>query len=162
MAADRERSVKGPFFKAAKLVLHPFYRMVRGLTIGTRTMVLKEDNQVLLVRHTYAPGWLLPGGGVDRGETVFQAAMREVREEAGIIAEEAPRLHGIYLNDRQFKGDHVVCFVLRNFREEGFKPGLEIAEARFFPAADLPSDTTGGTRRRILEVLEGLPPSREW
>ena len=155
--------LKRLFFKTAQtLVMRPLYRQTRGLTIGTRTLVLRPSNEVLLVRHTYAPGWLLPGGGVERGETIYQAAMREVREEAAITAEEDPALHGMFLNDRQFPGDHVACFVLRKFSEGVFRPGLEIAEARFFAVQSLPADTTGGSRRRIAEVLDGLVPPRDW
>ena len=155
--------LKRLFYSAAKPVLHPFYRLVRGMTLGTRTLVLKADDaQVMLVRHGYAAGWLLPGGGVERGESLAEAAIREVREEAGIIAEEEPKLHGIFLNDRQFRGDHVACFVLRRFSEGPFSTGFEIAEARFFPVSDLPEGTTGGTRRRIAEVLEGKTAGRDW
>lgn len=150
------------FRTAHTLVMRPLYRQMRGMTLGTRTVVLRPSNEVLLVRHTYAPGWLLPGGGVERGETVFAAALREVREEAAIAAEEEPQLHGVFLNDRQFPGDHVCCFVLRRFSEGAFARGLEIAEARFFAPDQLPAGTTEGTRRRLAEVLEGVPPGREW
>lgn len=150
-------------FKAMqRLVLQPLHRQRRGLTLGTRTMVIDGDARVLLVRHTYAPGWLLPGGGVERGETLAQACVRELREEAGIIADGAPLLFGIYLNDAQFPGDHVACFVVRNFRQEPFTPNLEIAEARFFPSGTLPDGTSAGTRRRIAEVFGGTEPSPEW
>jgi ADP-ribose pyrophosphatase YjhB (NUDIX family) len=144
-------------------VLHPVYRQLRGMTLGTRTLVLKDAGaQVMLVRHGYVAGWMLPGGGVERGEALAEAAVRELREEAGIVAEEEPMLHGVFLNDRQFRGDHVACFVLRRFSERPVRAGFEIAEARFFPSAALPEATTGGTRRRIAEVLEGLPSSRAW
>lgn len=155
--------LKHQLFRAAKPLLHAFYRQTRGMTLGTRSLVLKaEPAQVLLVRHGYAPGWLLPGGGVERGETLVQSAIREVREEAAIIAEEDPVLHGLHLNDMQFPGDHVASFVLRRFRAEAFVATLEIAEARFFPVADLPAGTTPGTRRRIAEVTEGKPAAAVW
>ena len=150
-------------FKTAQaLVLQPFYRQVRGLTIGTRTLVLRGENEVLLVRHTYAPGWLLPGGGVERRETIYQAAVREVQEEAAIIAAEEPLLHGVFLNDKNFPGDHVACFVLRKFTANSFTRNLEIAEAKFFTLGSLPADTTGGTRRRIGEVVHGMALTRHW
>ncbi|MCA3559860.1 MAG: NUDIX domain-containing protein [Aestuariivirga sp.] len=150
-------------FRALKPVLRAVYRQTRGMTLGTRVVVLKEQaGEVLLVRHGYAPGWLLPGGGVERGEALAQSAVREVREEAGIVAEEEPVLHGIFLNDAQFKGDHVACYVLRRFRAEGFTPNGEIAEARFFPLTALPDGTTPGTRRRLCEVLEGAPVPAIW
>ncbi|MCX7348566.1 MAG: NUDIX domain-containing protein [Alphaproteobacteria bacterium] len=156
-------TVKRVLFRAVKPLLHAAYRQTRGMTLGTRVLVLKgEPPEVLLVRHGYAPGWLLPGGGVERGETLVDSAIREVLEEAGIVAEEAPVLHGFYLNDAQFVGDHVACYVLRRFREAGFTPNAEIAEARFFPAAALPETTTPGTRRRIDEVLGGVVPAKVW
>lgn len=155
--------IKRALYKtAATLVLHPWYRQVRGMTLGTRTAVLDANGQVLLVRHSYAPGWLLPGGGVERGETIFESAKRELREEAAIEALEEPVLFGFHLNDRRFKGDHVASLVVRRFRQHAFTPNAEIAEARFFAIASLPSETTSGTRRRIAEILNGTPPSAHW
>lgn len=155
--------IKRVLFKAAqKLVLQPLYRQTRGMTLGTRTAVIDGSASVLLVRHTYAPGWLLPGGGVERGETIVEAALRELREEAGVKALEAPVLHGIYLNDQQFPGDHVACFVLRRFRQEPFTANAEIAEARFFDVDDLPDSTTPGTRRRLAEITQGRAPDARW
>ena len=84
---------------AQKLVVQPYFRQVRGLTLGTRTAVIDAQSRVLLVRHTYAPGWMLPGGGVERGETLADAALRELREEAAVIAEEEPRLFGMYFRE---------------------------------------------------------------
>ena len=57
-----------------------------------------DANRVLLVRHTYVPGYFLPGGGVDGGETMEAAMRRELIEEANIEAEGALTLHGIDLN----------------------------------------------------------------
>lgn len=145
-----------------RLILHPVLRQTRGMTLGTRTLVLDGENRVLLVRHTYAPGWLLPGGGVERGETLHDACVRELREEAGIVALGDPLLHGVFLNDHNFKGDHVACFVVRQFRQEPFAPNAEIAEARFFPVDQLPEGTTPGTRRRITEVAGNERAARHW
>jgi ADP-ribose pyrophosphatase YjhB (NUDIX family) len=161
--AHRADRLKRLLHRAAKPLLHPFYRQVRGMTLGTRTLVLRsDDSEVLLVRHGYAAGWFLPGGGVERGEALVDAAVREIREEAGIEAGEEPRLHGLFLNDRQFRGDHVACFVLRSFTQLPFRGGFEIAEARFFPVGALPEGTSPGTKRRIAEVLGRLPPPRHW
>ena len=156
-------SLKSVLFGVAKPFLRAVYRQTRGMTLGTRTVVLTGDPaEVLLVRHAYAPGWLLPGGGVERGETLADSALRELREEAGIVAEEPLQFHAIFLNDTQFRGDHVACFVLRRFHQADFTPNAEIAEARFFPVAALPEATTGGTRRRIAEVTSGAAPAQTW
>ena len=42
------------------------------------------EGRILLVRPSYKPGWDLPGGYVESGETPTQAAVREVQEELGI------------------------------------------------------------------------------
>jgi 8-oxo-dGTP pyrophosphatase MutT (NUDIX family) len=154
--------IKRLAFRAAATLLKPYHRQTRGLTLGTRTAVIDSEARVLLVRHTYAPGWLFPGGGVERGETVVAAALRELREEAGIVAEEEPLLHGLFLNDREFPGDHVACFVVRRFTQVAAARSLEIAEARFFATTGLPPETTPGTRRRLAEILDRAPRAERW
>ncbi len=143
-------------------ILQPWFRLRRGMTLGVRIVVLDDENRVFLVRHGYAPGWLLPGGGVERGQTVYDAVERELAEEGGIVPDERPVLHGLFSNEAKFRGDHVACFVLRRFTRTDWTPTLEIREAGFFPVTDLPEGTTGGTRRRIAEVLEGRTPLANW
>jgi 8-oxo-dGTP pyrophosphatase MutT (NUDIX family) len=155
--------MKSMIFKfAQRFVLQPFARQARGLTLGTRTVVFDAQQRVLLVRHSYAPGWLFPGGGVDRGETLTQSAIREIDEEAGVVAKGQLLLHGMFSNESQFKGDHVACYVLREFERKNWQPNLEIREAAFFPLNDLPDGTTGGTKRRLDEILHGKPPAAHW
>ncbi len=133
------------------------------LTIGVRIIVRDGADRVLLVRHTYAPGWHFPGGAIDRRETAADAAVRELREEALIEATSPPRLVGVYLSTVQKKSDHIVLFEAGNWRRiEGRKRALEIAEAAFFPVRDLPKGTTGGTRRRIAELLGDEDPVTAW
>lgn len=65
-------------------------------------VALDDAGRVLLIRHSYGSGlWLLPGGGMKRGEAALATAQRELREETGCtladpvevaLAEEA--LHG--------------------------------------------------------------------
>ena len=135
---------------------------MRGLTLGTRTAVIDAQNRVLLVKHTYAPGWCLPGGGVERGETIFQSARREILEEAGIVAEDEPILKGFCLNDAQFPGDHVAIMVVQKYRQMPWKPSLEISHTEFFAQNELPADTTGGTRRRIAELSSNGIIAANW
>ena len=150
------------FTAASRLVLHPWFRLTRGLTLGVRVAVFDETGGVFLIRHTYAPGWLLPGGGVERGETLAEAAVREIREEGGLVAGETLKLHGIFANHHNFPGDHVAVYVLRVFSRETWSPNAEIAEAGFFPWAALPEGATGGTRRRIAEIVDAHPVRDIW
>lgn len=133
------------------------------LTIGVRIIVRDGPDRVLLVRHTYAPGWHFPGGAVDRRETAADAAVRELREEALIEAVTGPRLVGVYLSLTQQKSDHIVLYEAGDWRRIGGKTRpLEIAETGFFPIRDLPNGTTGGTRRRLAELLGEAEPGTAW
>jgi len=145
-----------------RFVFRPWWRLSRGLTLGARAIVAQGD-EILLVRHSYVPGWHLPGGGVERGETAEQALTRELLEEGNIVLESAPRLYGIYSNHERFRGDHVLLYIADAWHRNGrHKPGLEIEAAEFFSRHDLPSGTTPGTRRRLAEVYEGLPREAHW
>jgi 8-oxo-dGTP pyrophosphatase MutT (NUDIX family) len=142
--------------------LQRYWRWSRGLTIGTRIAVV-ERRRIFLVRHTYTEGWYLPGGGVEFGETVRHSLDRELMEEAGIRLDAEPRLHGVFLNEPIFPGDHVVAFVAEAWTQvEVPYPSKEIADAGLFDVGSLPEGTTDATRRRIAEIFEGAPVSTHW
>jgi hypothetical protein len=46
-----------------QIVIQNWFRLTRGMTMGVRILALDSDDRVCLVRHTYIPGWHLPGGG---------------------------------------------------------------------------------------------------
>jgi ADP-ribose pyrophosphatase YjhB (NUDIX family) len=133
------------------------------MTLGVRGVVLDDRNQVFLIRHTYVPGWHLPGGGVETGETALDALGRELREEACITVDETPQLFGVFFNRKISRRDHVLVYVVRRFTVlEVKQPDREIAEAGFFPLNRLPEGTTIATRNRLAEILEGQPASANW
>ena len=138
------------------LIKHP-------VVLGVRTILLDGDDRVFLVRHSYVPGWHFPGGGVERGETVRTAALREAREEAALEITGEPELVGIYLNGAMANRNHVAVFATRSFRPlVGIKDDWEILERGFFPVRTLPAGTTDGTRARLAEWLDGAPRSETW
>jgi len=137
--------------------------VVRGMTLGVRGACFDAEGRIFLVRHSYMPGWYLPGGGVERGETVHEALVRELREEGGIEMDDPPSLLGVYLNAKRPR-DHVLVFVSRRIRRPappGY-PNSEIAEAGFFDVAALPEATTPATRRRLGEIASGAPATPYW
>jgi ADP-ribose pyrophosphatase YjhB (NUDIX family) len=144
-------------------LLQTWRRLTSGGTLGVRAVVADERDHVLLVRHSYVSGWHLPGGGVDRGETVGQALARELSEEAGVAQTAPARLHGIFANHQAMPGDHVVVFGAESWhRDEAWRPGLEVRAAAFFDMARLPEGTTVGTRRRLAEIFHGAALSEMW
>jgi len=150
-----------PLFPIIRFFLRLYWRVARPLTAGTRVMVFDANDRVLLVRHTYMPGWFLPGGGVERGETMMVAAARELYEEVGVTPTGELSLFALYANFREFKSDHVALYVLRSFEQQP-QPNREIAESGFFAIDDLPEATTDATRARICEVVKGLPAPEFW
>ena len=140
----------------------PYSRLMRGKTLGVRVAVFDSAGAVMLVKHSYAPGWILPGGGVEKGEQLMTAATREIHEEAGLIAEGPLVFHGIFSNEPVFPGDFVCCYVLRQFKRESWSPNFEISNAEFFTLDQLPADITPGSQRRLNEILKGQPISEHW
>jgi 8-oxo-dGTP pyrophosphatase MutT (NUDIX family) len=143
-------------------LLHPLQRLKRPMTLGVRVMALDGQGRVMLIQHRHSPGWLFPGGGVERGETIWEAGAREIFEEAAVTLNGRPELFGFYNNDRQMRGDHLAFLVAREFSVAAFTPNFEIAQAQFFAPDELPQDTTGGTRRRLAEVLQASGPAEHW
>lgn len=140
-----------------------YWRWSRALTLGARGIVIDGDGRILLVRQTYSPGWIFPGGGVERRETIATALERELAEEANVVLEAPPELFGVYSNESIYPGDHVAIYVVRHWSQSHMPgPNREIAEVGFFAPHGLPEGTTPGTRRRLAELLSGASKSAAW
>ena len=137
--------------------------LTRPMTLGVRIIALDAEGRVFLVRHTYAPGFYLPGGGVESGETAVVSLERELAEEGGLELTEPPRLIGFYYNPRHSRRDHVVLYLARNVRQAKIRaPDWEIAEGGFFALDALPAEATDSTRARLQEFLLSAPPDPLW
>jgi ADP-ribose pyrophosphatase YjhB (NUDIX family) len=149
--------------RAARPFMHLGWRMLRGLTLGVRGLVIDGQGRVFLVKHTYMRGWHLPGGGVEPGETVLDALARELKEEGNIELVDTPKQFSVYFNPTVSRRDHVVLFVVECFRQPAQPvPDHEIMAHGFFPYDGLPPDTAAATRARIAEVMMGAPVSQCW
>lgn len=142
----------------ALAVLRFYWRTVSPITVGVRAVVHDEDRRVLLVRHLYGDHRLhLPGGGVKRRESLFDALRRELAEETGLVVQadaKDVRLLGVYTNFSEGKSDHVAVFVVEAGQWSGeLEPdGVEISRIRFEDESQLDAELSPGTVRRLEEA----------
>jgi ADP-ribose pyrophosphatase YjhB (NUDIX family) len=138
-----------------------FWRLRRPATLGVRGVVTNDRGEVLLVRHTYTPGWHFPGGGVESRETCALALKRELQEEAGVETDEL-ELVSVHANHAFFPNDHVLVFRVVKWRQGKLLQGGEIAEICFVDPLNPPEGVTAGTKRRLDELFGGKRPSELW
>lgn len=94
---------------------------------------------VLIRRRNPPPGWALPGGFVDYGETVEAAAIREAKEETGLEVR-LTRLLGVYSDPNRDPRHHTISTIF--VAEASGTPvgGDDAAEAAVFTEITLPPD----------------------
>ncbi|MBA2632762.1 MAG: NUDIX hydrolase, partial [Chloroflexi bacterium] len=116
---------------------------------GAHVLAVDEEGRILVVRTTYlGPGWMLPGGRVERSETPHAAAVRETREETGLDV----RVERLVLVDAERARD--VSFVFRGTVTGGeLDPQLgEIAEVGWLDRSEI--ERTSPRLHRLLAHLD--------
>jgi ADP-ribose pyrophosphatase YjhB (NUDIX family) len=120
-------------------------------TFGVNVAIIR-DEQVLLTQRSDLPVWCLPGGAVDDGESLAQAAIREAREETGLDVE-LMRLVGVYSRPNWRRGgDHSVLFTARPVGGELQPVTNETLNAGYFKLDELPAALLWHHHQRILDA----------
>ena len=138
---------------------------------GASVLLIRKTQQghelLLLKKPRKNDAWQLPQGGVEQGETVEQAAMRELHEEAGIAdAEVLGKSERVYCYDfpsayRKFRPDNVcgqkIEFVLALADENAHVKvdNHEIEAHVWIPLVDLPRFVDRKEYRELVENLFG-------
>lgn len=105
----------------------------------TVDVVVETDAGLVLIERRNEPrGWALPGGFVDYGERLEDAAVREVREETGLDVE-LTSLLGVYSAPDRDPRQHNVSVVFVGRARGEPRGGDDAARARAFPVDALPS-----------------------
>ena len=118
---------------------------------SVNVVVVNDAGEILLIRRSDNDNWALPGGAIDLGESVAQAAVRETREETGIDCE-ITGLVGIYTDPK-----HIILYTSNGEARQEFSivltarpvggqptPSDESTEVRWVPPAEVQDYTWTG------------------
>lgn len=115
---------------------------------------LKERGIVLIQRKNPPPGWALPGGYVDYGESLEEAAVREAREETSLDVKLVRQFHS-YSDPSRDPRQHTITTVFIG-RAEGEPAAADDAkEVGVFSREDLPRDLAFDHEQILRDYFEG-------
>jgi len=119
--------------------------------------VVVHQGAVLLVRRAHPPRaglWAVPGGMVKAGETLQEAAEREIREETGLTIRAGAPLHAFDLLEHDDQGrlrfHYVVVDLMADYLAGEIAAASDAAEARWVAPAELADLSVDAETRRIL------------
>lgn len=138
--------------RLAHAVRRRWWRLVKSKLNGCRIFAFDETGRVLLIRHSYGSGnWMLPGGGINRGEAPLAAALRELQEECGCQLVR-PRLFAV-AEEPLYGTVNRVHLVAGQVSGTPQGDGREVIELGFFNIAELPQPLSPALAARIEEWL---------
>jgi ADP-ribose pyrophosphatase YjhB (NUDIX family) len=138
-----------------------------SLVPSVNVVVVSNEGSILLIRRTDNGNWAVPGGAIDLGESVAQAAVRETLEESGIECE-ITGIVGIYSDPR-----HLILYTSNGEVRQEFSivltaravsgqptPSTESSEVRWVPVSEVSGYTMDRSMRiRVNDFLtRGKPP----
>jgi ADP-ribose pyrophosphatase YjhB (NUDIX family) len=129
---------------------------------SVNVVVVNEVGEILLIRRSDNNNWALPGGAIDLGESVAQAAVRETKEETGIDCE-ITGLVGIYSDP-----NHIILYTSNGEARQEFSivliakpigghrtPSAESTEVRWIAPSEITHhDMDSAMRVRIEHYLD--------
>lgn len=122
--------------------------------VAVDCIVTNPSGEVLLVeRGNPPPGWALPGGFVELGETIEEAVRRELREETGLELNELRQFH-VYSDPTRDPRHHMISVVFTARSSGTPRGGDDARTARFFPRDHLPEPLAFDHRHILADFFE--------
>lgn len=142
------RLIREVFYACARPMQKAYWWLFRPYRPGAKTFIFYQ-NKLLLVRIGYAhKKWVLPGGGIEQGEESGETAIRETREESGLII-----TNTVYIGERsynnQYKKITVFYYLASVLNDDLVIDGQEIIDAAWFSIDSLPKEIPS----RLLEEI---------
>ena len=131
-----------------------FFR--RPKTYGAHAVALTREGRLVLVKLWYAPGWRLPGGGREESEPPADAALRELREEIGMISHGSVEPACELEEEVDFKRDTCSLIIVRDVDYQPKRWSWEVEAVSEASLDELPRDLSPQTRRWLGEVGQRL------
>lgn len=122
---------------------------------GASVAFVSPEHQVLLVRVSYHGLWMLPGGGVERGEQPAQTATREAIEETGLTPDNLS-LFDTHTYQLRRGLNTVALFLCQSWQGTVKLDQQEVVEAAWFDLATPPKNITGPSKRAFDLLREML------
>ncbi|MFK7802649.1 MAG: NUDIX hydrolase [Anaerolineae bacterium] len=112
--------------------------------IGVNVVCLDTDNRILMLKHVFHPlsPWGLPGGWMDAGETPAECALRELREETGLVSATAGETILFFRNPGP---DHLNIIILATIdaqQPQTKLDGVEITDSMWVTPDTVPEKLT--------------------
>ena len=122
-------------------------------------VLLVEDRRVLLVRRAWEPragSWCIPAGFMEAGEAPEQTAVRELREETGLLVQ-LTGLFGVYAGFDDPRVRAVLILYVGSRTGGELRAGDDAVEVQWFPLDALPQDIAFASHRQaMVELLARL------
>ncbi len=127
--------------------------------------IVIRDDEVLLVKRTNPPGrglWSIPGGCVELGETLQEAAEREIREETGVVIRAREPVYTFDVIERDDGGrirfHYVIVDVLADYVSGKPNPRSDACEARWVSSKELEEFPVSRITRKVLKETVQFGP----
>ena len=115
--------------------------------------VVLSDGQVLLVHRPRYDDWTLPKGKLDRGESFEEAALREVKEETGLVCRLGHELPSSEYRDNKDR-PKIVRYWLMEVEDGEFEANDEVDEVRWVSLDEAAGELTYERDREVLASLD--------
>ncbi|MEA3506420.1 MAG: NUDIX hydrolase [Elusimicrobiota bacterium] len=130
------------------------YRKEAQIPVITADVIINIEGGIVMVKRKNPPsGWALPGGFVEKGETLEEAARREMKEETGLELTGLRQFHA-YSDPRRDPRFHTVTVVFTARGKGDIKSGSDAAEACIFGLDELPEKIAFDHRDIISDFKE--------